>query len=465
MQKAGKLFLAITGRVLILGFGIWIVMGIGWMVRNFPYLQGFGETALYEEISKTFICDEYEGILYPILIWFARGIAKIFPIPYHCIMYGVQLGCGFGAGCFLLRCAGMKSKLWRIGGSLALLAFPMSMQCHLAVLPDSFVASALMLELALALRMVKGEKVFGAREFAKVSGCWVVLALLRPEYLYLGAVPVILLFCYGAGKSWKQNKSAILFCGILICAFAGMIVGVTSLTQTDGYYGRAHKSRNLAMASRCGWPYANKDYEEWPEEIKAYFSHEEAMQIAFYADHVERMLGRTLEAQVGEVRAEKLLGEMALIGWQRHKNAILHDTAWDVVGYTFSPLVVQRQLTGKAYDSYSGRNYDVMRQQAPQLSEYYLNFGSFWFGTGLILAAFLWLVHWCGEKCSFWKPGGVLVLFGWMVTVAGIVVWYSLQGAGMMDYKKSLGVILLWLVWMLIAGYKACEKGAKSRGD
>lgn len=461
MQKAGKLFLAIAGRVLIFGFGIWIVLGIGWMVMNFSYLQGFGETALYEEISKTFICDEYEGILYPILIWFARGIAKLFPIPYHCILYGVQLGCGFGAGCFLLRCAGMKRKLWRIGGSLVLLTFPMTMQCHLAVLPDSLVASVLLLELAFALRMVKGEKVFEAREFAKVSGCWAVLALLRPEYLYLGAVPVMLLFLYGAGKSWKQNKRVILSCVILICTFAGVIVGVTSLAQTKGYYGRTHKSLSLALASRCAWPYANKDYEVWPEEIKAYFTHEQAIQIDFYADNVERMLGRTLEAQAGELRAEELLGEVGRIGWQRHKNAILHDAAWDVVGYTFSPLVVQRQLTGKAYDSYSGRNYDVMRQQVPQLSECYLNFGSFWFGVGLIMTAFLWLVRLCREKQFHRKPGVAVVVSGWILTVAGIVVWYSLQGAGMMDYKKSLGVTLLWMIWMLAAGRWAVESDCK----
>lgn len=461
MQKAGKLFWAIASRVLILGFEIWIVLGIGWMVMNFPYLQGFGETALYEEISKTFICDEYEGILYPILILLARGIVKIFPIPYHCILYVVQLGCAFGAGCFLLCCAGVKKGLWNKGGSLVLLTFPMAMQCHLAVLPDSLVSSLLMLEMAFAVRMLKGEKVFGAREFAEVSGCWVTLALLRPEYLYLGAVPVILLFGYGAGKIWKQDKRTILFWCILVCAFTGLIMGVTSLVQTEGYYGRTHKSWNLAMASRCAWPYANKDYDAWPEETKTYFTHEKAMQIDFYADNVERMLGRTLEAQVGELRAEELLGEVAQVGWQRHKHAILHDTAWDVVGYTFSPLVVQRQLIGKAYDSYSGRNYDVMRQQAPQLSEYYLNFGSFWFGAGLILAAFLWLLHWCGEKRTLWKSGGVLVLFGWLVTAGGIVVWYSLQGAGMMDYKKSLGVTLLWLVWMLVAGYKAWETGCK----
>lgn len=462
MQKAGQHFWAIVGRILLIGLCAWIVLGIGWMGMNFPYLQSFGETALYEEISKTFICDEYEGILYPILILFARGIAKIFPIPYHCILYVVQLACAFCAGRFLLGCAGVKKKLWSIGGSLVLLTFPMAMQCHLAVLPSSLVSSFLLLELALGLQIIRGKKTLAVWEFAKVLGCWLLLALLQPEYLYLGAVPVILLFLFGACKAWKKEERSILYCGILMCTFGGMILSVMGLSQTAGYYGRVHKSLNVAMASRCVWPNANKDYEVWPEEVKEYLTWEDALHIDFYADHMERILGRTLEDKVGVEHAEALLGEVASIGWERHRNTVLHDAAWDMAGYIFSPMVVQRQLLGKAYDSYSGRNYDIMRQKAPQLTEYYLNYGSLWFAVGLGLTVLLWLVYWCRRHFA-WTMEGVLVLFGWMFTILGIVLYYTLQGAGMMDYKKSLGVTLLWLVWMLVAGHRAvesdCEKG------
>lgn len=467
MQKACKAFFAVAGGVLFIGFSIQIVLGLGWMVCNFPGFQQFGESGLYVEISKSFICDEYEGILYPVLILMARGIEDFFRIPYHYILYLLQLCLAFVAAYRLLQSAGVKGRGLTVWASLALLTFPMAMQCHLAVLPDSLTGSFLLLELSFAFHILHQGGELRSRQLIKVLAFWLLAALMQPVYLYLGAIPVIFLFFFGMVKSRKTNKKKILYNGIMILAFAGMITGVEDLTQVEGYYGRVHPSLNASLMSRCAWLYVENGYELWPREAKETVPWEQAVQISHYADNMERILAKPLEEAVGVERAREIFGEIAGIAWQHHKSKILHNAAWDVVGYTFSPAVLQRQLTGKAYDSYSGRNYDIMRARTPQLTESYLNYSCWWFAAGLGVAAVVQMAvigkalyrAWRRTSAISFHGGKVLSVFICLFTSGALVLLYALRGAGMMDYKKSIAVTLLWLLWALLS----CVRGIGRR--
>lgn len=452
MQKCCKV-------ILWAGCSIQIVLGICWIVMNFPHYQIFGESALYVEISKNLICDEYEGILYPLLILLTKGIEKIFPIPYYCILYLLQLGLAFVAACVFLQTLGVKTKKRLVWGSLVLLTFPMVMQCHLAVLPRSLVASFLLLELAACLQILGDKTCPGAVSFVKVLFFWMLTALLQPEYLYLGLVPILVLFGYTVGKGWTSHRKNVLHVLLLLMAFAGMIIGIHSLTQVEGYYGRTRQSLQLHLAGRCVWRYVHVDYEYWPEDAKVLFTPELARTADLYADNVEQIVGRTLENALGVERSREILGDIAKHAWTYHKQNIVHDAAWDVVGYTFSPLVVQRQFAGKAYDSYSGTNYDIMRMQSPVLSEMVLNYGCWWFVLGMIVAGVLQVLVMFRTKRGFWNMEKGIAFLGWILTVFAIVLYYTLQGAGMMDYKKSIAVILLWLLWMLSLGAEENRKG------
>lgn len=448
--------------LLFIGFSVQMVLGICWMIMNFPHMQMFGESALYVEISKNLICDEYEGILYPVLILLARGIEEIFPIPYHCFLYLFQLSIAFCAGYKCLQCFRIAKRMQLVWGSLALLTFPLAMQCHLAVLPDSLVASFLLLELAYGLDVVLDGKPLFAVNYVKVLACWLVTALLRSEFFYLGMIPVVILFVYGMVKAWKQHKKTILYHMILWMSFLGMILGVQSLTQMDGYYGRTHQSLNAMLASRCVWSYVHVDYDYWPEDVRAQITKEEVLPLENYADNMERILGRKLEETLGVERTEEVFGFIAKHAWTYHKGTILHGAAWDAVGYTFSPPVIQRQFEGKAYDSYTGRNYDIMRMNTPRLTACYLNYSCWWFVVGFALTAVAQVVVLLKKKRSFWTVGKVVALLGWVCTVSGMVFYYTIRGAAMMDYKKTIAVILLWLLWMLVTNRKESGKGEQT---
>lgn len=203
------------------------------------------------------------------------------------------------------------------------------------------------------------------------------------------------------------------------------------------------------MVSRFAWPRIGIDYEFWPEEIRTHLSYVQALQTDVYAENVERVLGETLVNAVGAERADELFSEMVRGAWTRHKGEILHDTAWDALGYTFSPMVLQRQLRGKVYDSFSGRNYDAMRMQTPLLTKYYVDYGCWWFAVGLLFAAILGVTL----KSDRWKIIGLYVLTG-----GCMVVWYTMRGAGQMDYKKTIVIGLLWSLWMLCTRIQSLEK-------
>lgn len=470
MQKVAKAVLAVAGRVLFIGFSIQIILGICWMLCNFTGFQRFGESLLCEEIGKTLICDEYEGILYPVLILVTKGMEELILVPYRFILYLLQIGFAFWVSYQLLGSFCVQEKSRRVWGALAMLTFPMAMQCHLAVLPDSFVSSLLLLELA----VVSGILINGRRvtpgSFVKALACWALAVLLRPEYLYIGILPLVLLPLYGLGKAWKDDRKRMwypLTLLALVVVLGGLLLMVKNFTQEEGCYDRVTKSRNAAMVSRLAWPYAGTDYEFWPGEVKAQFTFEEARQIDYYADHMDRILGRTLEEALGKERAEELFGEIAEIAWQNHKNEILHRTVWDAVGYTVSPLVLQRQFTGKIYDSYSGRNYDIMRSKTPFLTKYYMDYSCMWFGAALVLTAVLEGVRLAAgltekaerrkrlQRLGRWLLTAVCCVF----SLGVLVLVYTLRGAGMMDYKKSIAVTLLWICWML----SSCLRGMREQ--
>lgn len=459
MKKACKVVSAVIGRMLFIGFGMQIVLGICWMIYNFTGFQQFGESILYEEISKTLICDEYEGVLYPVLIMLARGIEGLIHIPYRYIIYLLQIGLAFVASVQLLKSVGIKGRFAQVFGSLSIVTFPMMMQCHLAVLPDSLVCSAVLAEIAWSVRIIQKGQFLLAKDYVKILGFWLVASLLQPTFLYVGAVPALFVFGYGFVKAWKHNKKVIVYNGILIAACLGVIGSVMNLTQAEGAYGRVHKSLNAAMASRCAWLFAWSDYEYWPEEVKENISFAQAREIEYYADNVDRILGRTLEESTDPETAEKLLGEIASIAWELHSQLILHYTAWDAVGYLCSPVVVQRQLTGDAYDSYSGTNYDIMREKTPVLTKYYMDYGCRMFVVGVVAATCIVLCRFAGGRRFRVDANHIVAALTVLCTVGLLVLLYTLRGAGMMDYKKSIAVTSLWIVGILIAAFGGEKDG------
>lgn len=463
IHKGLQHILAVLRSMIFIGISIQIVLGLIWMCSAFPAFQEFGESYLYVEISKTLVCDEYTGILYPLLLGAARGVEWLLRIPYYMVMYPVQLFLALYAGCKFLNALGAPNKYWRLWGSLGLVTIPMAMQNHMAILPQSFVGSLLLLQLSILIYDSRGRGEKGLRPLAQMSLLWLLCALLLPEYLFLGGIIPFCCLARGLAKDRRESRRRLWHKALFILAFGGMAAGILNLTQVEGSYGRVHKSLSATLYSRIGWSSISDTLQRWPEGMLDIVGLERARATAQGADNIARILGPALEETVGEEGAKAYFRAAARQAWEYDYRRILHEIAWDAAGYTVSPIVLQLQLTGRGYDSYSGANYDIMRSNRPELTAAYVDYSCWWFAVGLGLMA-LWLcgcflhVTLFGEQksggrktASAWgylqQPLGVLVpcaVLGGCVTL-----WYTMSGGGMMDYKNSILINYLWTAGLM----------------
>ncbi len=94
----------------------------------------------------------------------------------------------------------------------------------------------------------------------------------------------------------------------------------------------------------------------------------------------------------------------------------------------------------------------------PVLTSRYVRYSCWWFGWMLAVAALLWiagrLAGWHAES----RPGfaGILLC---ILTLGLIVVWYTMRGAGVMDYKCTVAVNLFWMA----AGLTGWQGGPAAR--
>lgn len=422
MKKAAGHISVILRGILFIGFSIQIVLGIIWMCFNFAHLQEFSET---------------RGILY-------RGFRSLTGERFW-ILYLLQLGLGgYAAHRFLNKIYPMDfpKSIW---GSLVLLTFPMAMQCHLAVSPYSFVSSLFLLELSAAAAVVRERDGNTVTEFAVGGLCWLLLALLLPEYFILGAVPLLLAFLFGfpgfRGQLRKMGLTA-----LLLAAYGGMIMGIGALAgETNQLPDR--ETIAFSLFDRMTWPTLWVDHDGWPEEVRAAVD-DYVWSVSQYAGDMQRVIRPLLQESLDDEQAVKYYLEMAATSWRMHAPMIIRQVGGDFLGYSVTPLILPMQLKGEAYASYSGRNYEIMFLQSPVLTKYYVNYSCWWFAAMLILALAFLLIRTAEHSVRHQRRdlAAVLLCFSGAAAVAAA---YTMRGAGMMDYKCTVAVNLLWLAAVL----------------
>lgn len=424
MRRVGKHLSAIAGRVLFIGFSVQIVLGMLWMLCNFGTRQNFALSG--------------RGILYPALLWLT---------PHHCIIYILQVTIALWAGYFLLKSI-YPSSFWNIWGSFAILTVPMGMQCHLALLPDSLISSFVLAQCAFFWQAVKSKSAKmqnGSLLFAGMGVCWLFLALLDERYFYFGGIlPLVLLLALVCGKERFRIIPHIL----LFCTFAGIIFGVYDLAQITGKFEKEQKRAAEMLFDRFAWSTVLRDWGEWPQSLEDVVDSGVIVGASYYSDGLSRELEPVLEQVMSQEEMDALFIEWATEAWKRYPKRIVHECGWDLAGYIFSPTIAGLMLHGRGCISYCLRNYDIMSRETPRLTQYYVDYGCWWFGTAFFLAIFLEILNVLISKRmpQGWKLG----CFSAFIIACGCpVIWYVMQGAGIMDYKRTIFITGLWIAWQV----------------
>ena len=335
VKKAAGHMRAVMKRMIFIGFSIQIIWGLVWMGCNFGRIQDFGEP---------------EGKLYGRLFWLLGGIPQL--------MYLLQMLAAFFTGYFLLQKLRPHRRLLAVWRGLVLLTVPFAMQCHLALQPYSLLGSLFLL-LLLALLAV-------CKELNKSVGlnCGSDEAVPKESFRNKG------------GKAVRNLALAAVCIGGMILLSG---VGDRDRRQEPGY------SFQGAMASRFAWPTLWNDLVRYPQELREMT--EEIAWEASLAPGNMKLFYETVESQVGAERARSYYLQMAKAAWEYHAPMVIRQIGWDVLGYAVSPLIFLRQMAGEAYASCSGRNYEIMRSRAPVVTRNYVDYGCWWFGCAVILAA------------------------------------------------------------------------------
>ena len=420
MKKVAAELAVILKGILFTGFSIQTIMGIVWMCFNFIHLQDFGEP---------------EGILYPVL---RNTLGGVYPL-----LYLIQLCAAFFTAHFFLQSLYPAKGFLSIWRDFALLTLPMALQCHLALSPYSLISSLALLETSLAIRLCRNRESFSLRLFVGEGVCWSALTLLLPEYLVLGGVLFLLTGIAGAVRMFRRHQKQSFGGLLVVCAACfGIVFGSVSLSEQ---WKNPFRQEEFAVSvfSRFAWQNMWNDMGQWPQEVPEALGGQ-TMEISRYADDVWLIMKPIMDENFETERKVQYYLRMAEIGWGMHSSVVFRQIGWDALGYSVTPLILPLQLQGRAYDAYSGRNYELMMSHTPILTSRYVRYSCWWFGWMLAVTVLLWITGRLAGQRAENRPGltGVLLC---MLTFGLIVVWYTMRGAGVMDYKCTVAVNLFWM--------------------
>ncbi len=444
--------------VLVCGMTVQIMLGLAWLVKNMGGLQTFQESRWL--LTGGGVAGRlYSGALY-------RGLVSLLSSHLR-ILYGIQLAAAIASAYGLAACfMGKDQKALRILGALALTFIPQALQCHLAVLPWSLGTSLLLAQIALWVDLTHNRtKEYGRERKTVIAmlGSWMLLVCIVPVYAWF-SLPLLAAVLWRAGKSGGIK-------GRVFLGLTGLAIAVCCMAVNCGFSPSAWNRELAANAlSRTGWPHFQNDYDSIPEPLHSEIGLDTARKVSAYADGVEISLIPKLEEYYGPEEITSILWELAGLCLKRNLRADVKNVIWDMAAYHATPPIFAMQLKGRAYDSHSGINYQQMKNRAPLLSRRYVTYAARWWWLMLGLAVILTGCKLaervvnpdvragkakagtpgaCEGKAKTGTPGARNFLQRWFPVLAGaewMILYFVAQGSGIMDYKKTLCVTVLWYV-------------------
>lgn len=442
MKKVFRETAVILKGMLFIGFSVQVVFGLLWIGFQFPHLREYGQT---DSGICTVIQDAVKGAYPP--VYLAQLLLAAFA--GHCFLKCICPGGGI-------------RQIWRI---LVLLTFPMAAQCHMSVSPYSAAGSLFLLEIAGFWKVCMGREKNSLFPLAGMGGCWLLLTLLLPEYLLLGAVPFFPAGLICMVRALKQHSIGKAGRSVLVLlAVSGILQGSCRLLPGwENPFGR--EAVALSVLSRVSWESMQSDSIFLPDEVRNDFG-TELTSASYYADNIRKVLQPALAQRYDEEERIRIYGMLTKASWALRAPDVLRRTAQDILGYAVTPLLLPMQLEGRGYPSYSGRNYEMMLYETPRLTHVYVTYSCGWFCLMPVLALLTFVTEKFSGVRYFGKgePAALLVCAGIFGFAA---VLYALRGAGVMDYKCTVAGNLFWqaLVMRSMNGRSGYELGEVKDGD
>lgn len=445
VRQARNLVPTLLGRVIFIGFSVQIILGILWAFFAMPGFRSFQDSFFYLEVSDTLVWDEYTGILYPLLLRFLRGGCSFLPFSYTLVLYLLQLGAGFLAAAFLMESMWGAKGFWKIWGALVVLTVPVTLLCHLSVLPLSPAGSCLMVQLACLCRIARRNP--GKQDLLKLcilQGVFCLLGgLFLPEYVIFGGIAalVTVIVCF--------HKKCYLGAALLVLACL-LSIGGNSLVRTPGAWGRMHRSAESMLFERVAYNHLREDSYVWPDGLEIFHQDLRLSGVNHKALDRRDIMGPMIEEQFGVEASKGKYLALTKLYWQIWSKEVLYQIGWDAYGYFLPPPATGSIMEGRGYYNFVAKNYDAFLGDAPWLASKTYGYYLAWFVPAVMLsmvgiACLIWQKKpW--KRQGFWRK---MVLCPVCLICVGMVpLWYILQPAGTMDEKNVFVYLGLWYACM-----------------
>lgn len=480
----------ILSKTLLFGMGIQIVLGLVWLILNFPASWEYPESRELFKAAESWQLDEYTGVLYPLLLRIFGWLTGNRKMLLKGILSILQLGAAFLAyKCFLKQIFGEKKKYKAVFGTCFLITVPLILQWHLSLLPYSFASSLLVLLLGNSCEAIRSKDSRNLKRVTASGAEWMGMSLLLPDFWWLG-LPGFLVVCFLSafaserkvegkkGESGKERKEGIereeekekkierkrgkIKVQILaIAVIAAILPGsINTLVQTPGCTGRIQRSLGAALLSRFSWPEVGINYFFWPAKVQALFTEEEARDMSQYADNIQLLLGPRIESAYGRKEADSLYWQMALRALQDKTRLIVENVGEDFVAYLCTPWAAKDRLDGSG-TTLLGWEYGKMREAHPILTGICMDvsFAGFRFGLALsviLLVSGIWQRRQHRPQKEKNKNPGMWGFLGANLLLQAI--WYTMSAAGMMESKNGIVGMVLWYTLLLYSAFCVNEE-------
>lgn len=442
MRKAAEAVRLVMKNMFYMGFTGQICMGLVWMAGNFPVPQDFppAEEGVYALVAG------------------AVGEAGWLV----CLL---QISLVLYAGCRLLEKLRVDGEKMRVWGSLALMTLPMAAQCHMALLPYSLICSTELLKLSFVCEAAGEEADCCGKELTGILVCFGAQLLLWPGYWVPGAVlPLLMLLWKGPGML-RHRKGRLGGCALILCFAVAVATGYGIQRAEDG---DGAGNWRWTLVKRVCWPTLWVDSDGMPEGIRNAVQ-DVVWVSAYYPSHMDLYFKPAVDREMTQEETEAALWQMTVQSWRAHYPLIIRQIGWDVLGYSVTPLILPQQLEGTAYDSCSGRNYEIMRNRMPVFTKYYVGLACRWYAVSLGIALI------AAVMSRIAQPGGLrdaaghvspdrklrrqthvstkhffVPLLAVLFSAASAVLFFTMRGAGIMDYKYTVWVNQLWILFGIL---------------
>lgn len=476
--------------------GIQCIFGMLWFVSNIGRVQEFGLGDAYIRSANALLEGRADalpvkaGVLYKLVAGVILVITKYTAIPdivSYMVLYLGQLASLVFAIKYALdtmrKDSSKKSNRLHILAAFAVISVPEVLQCTLSVMPNSLAAAGILTMGTMAVRGIQrmqSTEETNRKQVAylllKLGGLWMAVALLLPEYGFFGLI-VMIAFFIGLCRIKKMCYTALLIAVLFPMVTAGIYIGMVSC-------GRLEKKENawmLSAVSRFVGPDFQHNHNNWPDEFKAIIDWETAGKVALDTDGTWTVMQPIMREHLSVEECDRIYLKLVKKALMVRKKSIAGSVSLDFLSYLFTPYFVPKQLDGIGGDSFSGRNYEVMKANAPWLTGWYVRYGGFCFFICMIVILFEKLEGWLAgnrkeveaakqfknekdaeaakqfknEEEAEAEVHTVLLYIkwskAWWILAIVMSIYYTMLGYGRMDYKLSIFMMILWVIRALSA--------------